>query len=212
MPFDHNHHYHPQLLRLAPPGPGRALDVGCGHGRFARKLAATGLTVEGIDQAADLVAHATATSPTVSYRHADVTDVQLEPGAYAFISCLASLHHVPFDTVLKFRRALAPGGVLAVLGCARPSSPRDYARELVAAPANLAARLVVAAGDRLNGGADPVPKAPVRMEFPALSDVRRDAARLLPGSELRPLLFWRYLLSYRKPWGGRESEVHPAAG
>ncbi|WP_336158564.1 class I SAM-dependent methyltransferase [Amycolatopsis sp. VC5-11] len=210
MPFDHNHHYHPALLRLLPPGPGRALDVGCGDGRFARKLAAAGMTVEGIDTSAEMITRATsAGSPgpgTAEYRRADVTTDPLEPEAYAYISCLASLHHVPFETVTRLRDALVPGGVLAVLGCARPSRPGDYARELVAVPANLAARLIVFAGDRLNGGPDPVAKAPVHMKFPPLTDVRRDAARLLPGSTVRPLVFWRYLLTWRKP------ADHPAAG
>lgn len=210
MPFDHNHHYHPTLLRLLPPGPGRALDVGCGDGRFARKLAAAGMTVEGIDTSDAMIARAAATgSPgpgTVDYRRADVTTEPLEPEAYAYISCLASLHHVPFETVTRLRDALAPGGVLAVLGCARPSRPGDYARELVAVPANALARLVVFAGDQLNGGPDPVAKAPVRMDFPTLNDVRRDAERLLPGSRVRPLVFWRYLLAWRKP------ADHPAAG
>ncbi|WP_033290583.1 class I SAM-dependent methyltransferase [Amycolatopsis jejuensis] len=203
MPFDHNHHYHPALLRLVPPGPGRALDVGCGDGRFARRLAAAGMTVEGIDTSAEMVARAIAAGPgSISYRQADVTTEALEPRSYSFVSCLASLHHVPFNTVTRLRDALAPGGVLAVLGCARPSRPGDYARELVAAPANVVARLVVAAADRLNGGADLLAKAPVRMEFPALNDVRRDAARLLPGSAVRPLVFWRYLLVYRHPPAG----------
>ncbi|PKV99666.1 methyltransferase family protein [Amycolatopsis echigonensis] len=210
MPFDHNHHYHPTLLRLLPPGPGRALDVGCGDGRFARKLAAAGMTVEGIDTSDAMIARAAATgSPgpgTVDYRRADVTTEPLEPEAYAYISCLASLHHVPFDTVTTLRDALVPGGVLAVLGCARPSRPGDYARELVAVPANALARLAVFAGDQLNGGPDPVAKAPVRMDFPTLNDVRRDAERLLPGSTVRPLVFWRYLLAWRKP------ADHPAAG
>ncbi|WP_020661002.1 class I SAM-dependent methyltransferase [Amycolatopsis benzoatilytica] len=210
MPFDHNHHYHPTLLKLLPPGPGRALDVGCGDGRFARRLAAAGMTVEGIDVSEEMLRRATAAgSPgpgTVAYRRADVTAEPLEPEAYAFISCLASLHHVPFETVTKFRTALAPGGTLAVLGCARPSRPADFAREIVAVPANVVARLVTAAADRLNGGPDPLPRAPVRMDFPFLDDVRREAVDLLPGSTVRRLVFWRYLLVWQKP------ADHPAVG
>jgi len=210
MSFDHNHHYHPTLLALLPPGPGRALDVGCGEGRFARRLAAAGMTVEGVDTSEAMLRRASAAgSPgpgVVEYRQADISTAELESGAYAFISCLASLHHVPFETVTKLKAALAPGGVLAVLGCARPSRPGDFLRELVAVPANLGARLVTAAAERLNGGPDPVGRAPVRMDFPPLDEVRRDAARLLPGSTVRPLVFWRYLLAYRQP------ADHPAVG
>ncbi|NDZ99780.1 methyltransferase domain-containing protein, partial [Streptomyces sp. SID10116] len=49
MPFDHNDHYHPLLLRNLPPGGRTALDVGCGTGRFARRLAARGYEVDALD-------------------------------------------------------------------------------------------------------------------------------------------------------------------
>ncbi|ALC23607.1 predicted protein [Streptomyces pristinaespiralis ATCC 25486] len=48
MPFDHNDHYHRLLLHHAPRGGGAALDVGCGTGRFARRLAGIGLEVEDV--------------------------------------------------------------------------------------------------------------------------------------------------------------------
>ncbi len=202
MGFNHNHHYHPLLLDQLPPGPGVALDVGCGGGRFARRLAATGMHVEAIDRSGPMIDLARAAgSPgpgTISYRQADVTSEKLPEEAYDFISCLASLHHVPFDTVTKLRDALVPGGVLAVLGVGRPSTPADWARTVVASPINALARAIVYAGERLDGGNDPLPSAPVQETFPPMNRIRRDAARLLPGSEVRNLLFYRYLLVYRK--------------
>lgn len=42
MPFDHNDHYLRLLLRQVPRNCGAALDVGCGTGRFARRLAHLG--------------------------------------------------------------------------------------------------------------------------------------------------------------------------
>ena len=94
-----------------------------------------------------------------------------------------------------------------VLGLARPSTPADWARTIAAVPVNALARLVVYAGDRLNGGGDNGPKPPVVDDFPTLAEVRREAARLLPGSTVRPLLFWRTLITYREhgegdPTGG----------
>jgi SAM-dependent methyltransferase len=205
MPFDHNHHYHPLLLAQLPPGPGRALDVGCGSGRFARRLAAAGLNVDAIDRSAPMIRLAEATgSPgpgVIDFRRTDITTQPLPAEHYSFISCLASLHHVPFETVTALREALEPGGVLAVLGLARPSTLTDHARQLAAAPVNAAARLLSYAADRLNGGADALPPAPVYMEFPRFSEIRAESQRLLPGSTVRPLLFWRYLLTYRKPLG-----------
>ncbi|EME52054.1 class I SAM-dependent methyltransferase [Amycolatopsis decaplanina] len=203
MGFDHNDHYHPLLLDQLPPGPGVALDVGCGSGRFARRLAATGMHVEAIDRSGPMIDLARAAgSPgpgTISYRQADVVAEKLPEEAYDFISCLAALHHVPFDMVTKLRDALVPGGVLAVLGIGKPSSFADYARAMVACPVNALARVVVYAGDRLNGGVDPLPTAPIVETFPPMNRIRRDAARLLPGSEVRNLLFYRYLLVYRRP-------------
>ena len=202
MPFNHNDHYHPLLLDLLPPGPGIALDVGCGTGRFARRLAATGMAVEAVDVSAAMVDAAAALgSPgpgEIVYRRADVTTDALPPAHYDYISCLASLHHMPFETVTKLRRALVPGGVLAVLTPARPSSPVDWARELAAVPLNALARLVVYAGERLNGGGDGGPAAPTLFRFPTIAEVRRESARLLPGSTVRPLLFWRTLITYRE--------------
>ncbi len=210
MPFNHNDHYHPLLLDRLPPGPGIALDVGCGSGRFARRLAATGMAVEALDVSAPMIEAATGLgSPgpgKIVYRQADITTDDLPAGHYDFISCIASLHHMPFDTVTKLRRALVPGGVLVVLGLARPSSPRDWALAITAVPVNRLGRLVVWAGDRLNGGADPLPPVPIRDDYPSMAEIRRETARLLPGGTVRPLLLWRYLITYREQGDGHPSE------
>src|SRR5687767_2304772 len=58
--FNHNDHYHARLLALVPDGTERALDVGCGTGNFARKLASRARFVEGIDRSPEMIAVATA--------------------------------------------------------------------------------------------------------------------------------------------------------
>ncbi|MGA4850703.1 class I SAM-dependent methyltransferase [Streptomyces sp. G5(2025)] len=194
MPFDHNDHYHPLLLRLLPPHGRTALDVGCGTGRFARLLAARGYDVDALDASAEVVAAAEAAGGGPHYRRADVTAEDLPEGRYDVITCLASLHHMPFATVTRLRAALAPGGTLLVLGCYSGITWWD----LAASPANAVARLAVHTGERLRGTYTPPLKAPVRRPDMTLPEIRAEAARLLPGGSVRQLLFWRYLLTYRQ--------------
>ncbi|MFF3560701.1 class I SAM-dependent methyltransferase [Streptomyces sp. NPDC002574] len=197
MPFDHNDHYHRLLLRRVPPGALSALDVGCGTGRFARKLAQRGLRVEAVDASEEAVA-AAGTAPGVVFRVADVTAVRLPEGRYDVITCLASLHHVPFSTVTALRAALAPDGVLLVLGCYPERTAADWAVSLLAVPVNAVARLACAVRDRLRGRPRPAVGEPVRPPTMPLSEIRAEAERLLPGSQVRRLLFWRYLLVFHE--------------
>ncbi|AJT63479.1 class I SAM-dependent methyltransferase [Streptomyces chattanoogensis] len=207
MPFHHNDHYHRLLLRHLPSACGTALDVGCGTGRFARRLARRGIEVHAVDPSAEAIAAARSASAGADgttdallprYEHADVTTLQLPVGHYDFISCLASIHHMPFDTVATLRTALAPGGVLVILGCYPEQTPADWAWGLAASPVNAAARLAVAAAERLGGRRPPAVQAPVKEPAVPLRRIRREAAILLPGCTIRRLLFWRYLLVFRK--------------
>ncbi|MFH8607679.1 class I SAM-dependent methyltransferase [Streptomyces sp. NPDC018029] len=205
MPFDHNDHYHRLLLRnlpspTPPEGPGRSrtvLDIGCGTGRFARLLAARGYEVDALDPSAEVIAKARELGGGPRFRQADVTEEALPEAHYDAVTCLASLHHMPFATVTRLRDALAPGGTLLVLGCYAGTTWWD----LVASPANAVARVTVYAAERLRGGYEPPLKPPVRQPDMRLPEIRAEAARLLPGSSVRQLLFWRYLLTYRKPEG-----------
>ncbi|MEE1751951.1 class I SAM-dependent methyltransferase [Streptomyces sp. SP18CS02] len=207
MPFDHNDHYHRLLLRQVPRNCGAALDVGCGTGRFARQLAHLGIEVDAIDPSEEAIAEARALSGRMSgdrrplFQHADVTDVELPQAHYDFISCLASIHHMPFDTVAALRDALAPGGVLVILGCYPEKTRLDRVWSLVAVPVNAVARVAVALNDRLRPAAASTGrarvKAPVRQPTLPLPQIRQEAAALLPGCSIRRLLFWRYLLVFR---------------
>ncbi|MGY0060133.1 class I SAM-dependent methyltransferase [Streptomyces sp. LZ34] len=142
------------------------MEVGCGTGRFARLLAGRGLDVEGVDADADVIGAARAAGGGPRYRRVDMREARLPESRYEFISCIASLHHMPFDSVLTLRKALAPGGVLAVLGL--------YS---------------------IKSAADQIPMVwPPPLTY---AETRAEAVRLLPGSTLRRLLFWRYLLVYR---------------
>lgn len=197
MPFNHNDHYHPTLLRLVPDDCRAALDVGCGTGRFARRLASLGIEVDAVDPAAEVIEAAVAEGGGPRFHQADIATMELPEGRYDFISCLASIHHVPFGTVAALRDALAPGGVLAILGCYSERSAVDHAWSLAAVPANAAARLAVAATEPRDRAGERT-QAPVKAPEMSFQEIRREAGVLLPGATIRRLLFWRYLLVYRK--------------
>lgn len=209
MPFDHNDHYHRLLLRQVPRNCGAALDVGCGTGQFARRLTHLGIEVDAIDPSEEAIAEARALSGRMTgdrsprFQHADVTEVELPKAYYDFISCLASIHHMPFDTIAALRDALAPGGVLVILGCYPERARLDWAWSLAAVPVNAVARLAVAVRDKLRSVSAATRregvKAPVRQPAMPLAEIRRGAAVLLPGCNIRRLLFWRYLLVFRNP-------------
>lgn len=204
MPFDHNDHYHRLLLRHVPAGSRRALDVGCGTGAFARLLAEEGIATDAVDASEEAIEAAVAASPQAAeggprFRHEDIARVQLPPEHYDFIACLASVHHMPFETVAALRDALAPGGTLVVLACYRPRSAVDHAWSLAALPVNAAVRAAVALRERATGTAPAADRVrpPVAQPGMTLAEIRRETERLLPGSSVRRLLFWRCLLVHR---------------
>lgn len=165
------------------------------------------MDVDAIDPSEKVIAQARGLCPPAEavgsprFRQSDIMALELPRGHYDFISCLASIHHVPFGTVSALRDALAPGGVLVILGCYREETWLDHLWSLAAVPVNAVARLAVWAGDRLRSASAPAGRArmkpPVKQPGMPLSQVRSESAVLLTGCRIRRLLFWRYLLVFR---------------
>jgi SAM-dependent methyltransferase len=186
--FNHNDFYHPLLLRQVPPGCRRALDVGCGTGRFARQLATRAAHVDAVDRSAEMIA-AAAPAPNVSFTAADFRALDLRD--YDFISCIAAIHHVPFaPAITQLRDALAPGGVLAIIGLSR-WTPAHLWTDLIAFFPNKLRQLQSAMRTP-----EPRVQAPIMEAQLTLSEIRTQARTLLPGAVLRQHLYWRYSLVY----------------
>ena len=58
--WNHNVHYHPVVLAAVPGGCEAALDVGCGDGLLARKLAEKAGCVPGVDRSPEMIRQARA--------------------------------------------------------------------------------------------------------------------------------------------------------
>lgn len=203
LQWDHNAHYHRWLLRQVPAGATRALDVGCGAGLLAVRLAAAGLAVDAVDASPAMIARAAGRSEpfaaAVRWLHGDVLDpaLGLAAGGYDVVSAVAVLHHLPLSPGLDRLAALvAPGGVLAVVGLYRPATAADRAAGLAALPANAVVGALRAASGR--GGKPEDVGMPTTDPVHTLDQVRA-AARVLPGARVRRRLFWRCTLVWTRP-------------
>ncbi|MFF3030505.1 class I SAM-dependent methyltransferase [Streptomyces rubiginosohelvolus] len=207
-PWDHNAHYHRWIMRQVPRRFDRALDIGSGSGDLARLLATRARAVQGLDADRAIVARARElTGPTVpvTFTAADAP-TGIPPGPYDVITCVATLHHLPFSEALThFRRHLAPGGTLVVVGVARAESPGDHLLGAVAIPLNIAMAWIKNKGRRApRPDSMTAPTRPATMTF---AEIVREARRVLPGARLRRRLFWRYTLVWHQgPTGAR---THP---
>jgi len=170
------------------------LDIGCGDGLLARRLAAIGGRVQAIDVDMDSIdrarQHDRATS--VQYVHGDFLRSDIPPESIDAVVCVAALHHMDEAVALRRMRDLVrPGGTVAVVGLARGSTPADLLLAVVATIANRALRL--------RRGWSEV-RAPTCWPPPSsYRQIRRLALRELPGVRYRRHLLWRYSLVWIKP-------------
>lgn len=191
--WNHNVHHHRLVPAAAPPPYGRVLDVGCGEGLLSRRLAPFATHVTGLDVSPAMIDAARRQAPAglpLEYR---VADVLTEPSDDAFdlVTCVAMLHHVALEPGLAALGArVAPGGTLVVVGLAAARTPADH----VAGALGLVTATVL---DRRHGVWEP--DQPLADPTTSLDEVRRAAARVLPGARVRRRALWRYSLVWRAP-------------
>ncbi|MFC7326460.1 class I SAM-dependent methyltransferase [Marinactinospora rubrisoli] len=186
---------HPDILREVPKGCGDALDVGCGDGLLARKLAARARTVTGIDISPEMIALARASAaghPGLTFIEGDFRTAGLPTGGYDFVCSVATIHHMDFEAALtRMRELLRPGGTLVVVGLARPATPGEWAAEIAATPVVSVAKTL-----RRAHGPDGMPTSDPRMSY---GQVRAAGRRILPGVRYRWHVLRRYSLVWRRP-------------
>jgi SAM-dependent methyltransferase len=112
---------------------GRALDIGCGHGRNAVYLARHGFIVDAIDYSAAAIAwareRAAAAGVQVGFTQASVFDVPLAHASYDLVYDSGCFHHIAPHRRAQYvdlvARALRPGGFFG-LTCFRPEGGSGY--------------------------------------------------------------------------------------
>jgi 2-polyprenyl-3-methyl-5-hydroxy-6-metoxy-1,4-benzoquinol methylase len=192
--WNHNTAYHPWLVAIAAEHRGDVLDVGCGDGLLAQRLAPVSRSVTGIDP--DRAAIGRAADRLASHRHVTVTlgDFQdYQPGAHRFhfITFVASLHHMDLRaSLVKARELLTPTGEIAVVGCSANKTVRDWVWSAICVPA---ARI----GSWLHSETRDVGVV-VANPQEGLDDIRRTVDEVLPGASVRRGLYYRYLLRWQR--------------
>jgi 2-polyprenyl-3-methyl-5-hydroxy-6-metoxy-1,4-benzoquinol methylase len=192
QPWNLNIHYDALLDSRVPPGALRVLDVGCGDGFLAARLARRIPDVTAVDVDAPVLKRAQDrfAAAHVRWLHGDVMTADLA-GFDAVVSN-AVLHHLP-DTgaaLQRFADLLNPGGTLAIVTFVRPS--------LRNGPWHLASWVACAVVNRVKGKWEH--SAPIK--WPPrenLRQLRGVAHALLPGAGVRRLLYGRVLITWRKP-------------
>ncbi|WP_327312039.1 class I SAM-dependent methyltransferase [Streptomyces sp. NBC_01235] len=186
---------HSGILRAVPEGCGDALDVGCGDGLLARKLAERAKRVTGIDKSAEMIACArdlAALSPDLTFVEGDFLTADLPAVGYDFICSVTTIHHMDFEAALiRMCELLRPGGTLVVVGLAREASVAEWAAMVAAAPVVRITKVL-----RRARGPEGMPVAVPQMSY---GQVRAAARRLLPGMHYRRHVLRRYSLTWEKP-------------
>lgn len=190
--WNHNAAYHHRLVRIAAERAGDVLDVGCGEGLLAQRLAPVSRTVTAIDPDAAAVRRAVARVghvPNVTV--AESSFETFDPGGQRFdvVTFVASLHHMDLHASLtKARSLVRPHGTLAVVGVAANHSVADWVFSAMVVPVVRIAGLVH--GETRDIG------VVVAEPRESLSEIRRTAAQVLPGASVRRGLYYRYLLRW----------------
>lgn len=97
------------------PREARILDLCCGTGNLAAKLAAEGYRVQGIDGSSQMLRYARQRAPKVRFRAADARRFKTDKRFDAVISTFDSLNHIMRLTEMKkvfrcVRKSLTPSG------------------------------------------------------------------------------------------------------
>jgi SAM-dependent methyltransferase len=106
-----------RLVELAAPrASDRALDVACGTGIVARRIAPRVAGTAGVDSNPGMIAVARTVEPSIDWRTAEAGELPLPDASFDLVLCQQGLQFFPdrAAALREMRRVLAPGGRLVV--------------------------------------------------------------------------------------------------
>lgn len=181
-------------MSAIPVGARSALDVGTGNGMLAGELRSKLADVVAIDLDAAVLAEAAAEHPGIQWVEGDAMTHDFGR-TFDVVASVATVHHLP-DLREGLRRhadLTAPGGVVVLVGIARPSSVRDHMLSAVGAVQH---QWLSRTRNTWEHSAPTIWPPPHTYQ-----DVRRAAAETLPGVRWQQFPLWRYALTWHRPPG-----------
>ncbi|MGK7874474.1 MAG: class I SAM-dependent methyltransferase [Xenococcaceae cyanobacterium] len=194
--WNHNSHFHNYLLRQCPVNIRRALDIGCGLGLFAQRLAERSEVVDAIDADSIILNEASNrnAASNIHYFHGDFLKADLTEASYEVIAAIASLHHMDLEAALtKMKALLCPSGKLIILGLYHEETIADYVYSAISVLLNF-----IYLSWHRSSQLKQLLIAPTRPANLSLNQIKATANLIFPGSCLRRHLFWRYSLIWQK--------------
>jgi SAM-dependent methyltransferase len=190
--WNHNIHFHPLVMNAIRPGAASALDVGTGDGELAGDLRSSLSDVTAVDVDADVLARAAANHRGIHWIHGDFMTYDFGR-TFDLVAAVATIHHLPSlpDALQRLADLTSPGGVVVVIGLARPTTPRDRLLGL----AGVAQHQWLSRTRNFWQHSAPTVWPPPH----TYSEVRECAARVLPGVRWQQFALWRYALTWTKP-------------
>lgn len=193
--WNHNIHYHGEILSAVPNNCDTCLDVGCGEGILTRELQSVSQKVVGIDLHEPSLAKArNAGGENIEYHLADLFLHPFQLESFDCICSVAVLHHMDGKQALaRMASLLKPGGVLVLVGLAHSSSLGDVLFDT-------AGFFVTRWYQWLGGKGMWNHSSPLVWPPPeSYGTVKRTAEEVLPGAKFRRKILFRYTLLWQKP-------------
>lgn len=201
--WNHNVHYHQDVLNYLGWGLDHVLDVGCGKGVLTRELSARCAHAVGIDLSPGMIKSAreeAGDTPGLEFTCADYMETAYPRGHFDAIVSIAAVHHMDMENFLeKAKYELVTGGKLVVIDLYRDPRWSAVLHDIAALAASKYLHL------KYNGKLCDSSESrhswrshSQKDTYLSYEQIEQSAQFMLPGYMLNRLFFWRYWLSWVK--------------
>lgn len=202
--WDHNQQYQSYMLRqIKKENPATGLEIGCGTGKFCRRLAEKCQRVVGIDVASGMInaANQRNSANNIEYFLTDVnTYLADKENCFDVITSIAAFHHMDGErTLAQCKRALKNGGVLIIQDIYHEDTLIFKFLSIIGAIINPFFMLVKNGRLWVTPEERKVWASHFKDDYyKTFAQLREQAHEILGDAALKRHIFWRYTLVYTK--------------